>query len=502
MTPRQAPLLLWFRQDLRLRDNPALHDALQSGAPILPVYIVDTKAEGAWPSGAASRWWLYHSLSALEESLRKRGSRLLFAKGYAGEILGRLAVQTGARAVYWNRRYEPAERAHDLRIQRDLAAAGIAVKTFNATLLHEPEAVSNKQGRPFQIFTPFWRHCLTLKVSPPIHSVPRTLRSPPEWPRSMTLTELGVALPTETAGGQWQTWQPGESAALKRLAAFVARPIDDYDEARNFPATDGTSLLSAPLHFGEISPRQIWDVVKKRSEESGVFPSSKGAQVFLKEVGWREFAYHLLHHFPTAPDQPLRSTFQNFPWARDPGGRKLRAWQDGLTGYPLVDAGMRQLRATGWMHNRLRMICGSFLVKDLRLSWTHGARWFWDTLIDADLANNTLGWQWVAGCGTDASPYFRIFSPERQSRKFDPSGEYIRRWVPELARLSADDIHAPATVPAATLRTGGVKLGENYPRPIVDHAEAQVQALAAFKSMRRWSASQNVQIPKSSVGGA
>lgn len=500
MIPPTAPLLVWFRQDLRLRDNPALHDALRSGAPILPVYIVDTDAEREWPPGAASRGWLYHSLSSLDESLRKRGSRLLFEKGNARDILLRLAHETGARAVYWNRRYEPAARAQELRIERDFAAAGLKVWIFNATLLHEPETVANKQGRPFQVFTPFWRHCLSLKVASAMNSVPRTISRPPRWPSSLTLGELGIQAESNETEERWQKWQPGEPAALKRLARFVARPIDGYDESRNFPSIDGTSMLSPALHFGEISPRQIWDAVRKRSEESGVFPSSKGAQVFLKETGWREFAYHLLHHFPTTPDQPLRSAFRHFPWAKDPGGEKLRAWKEGMTGYPLIDAGMRQLRATGWMHNRLRMICGSFLVKDLRLPWTLGATWFWQTLVDADLANNTLGWQWVAGCGADASPYFRIFSPERQSRKFDPAGEFIRRWVPELGGLNANDIHAPGAVSAEVLRAAGVRVGDNYPRPIVDHAEAQVEALAAFKAMRQWSARRDV--PENSAKSA
>lgn len=480
-----APLLLWFRQDLRLQDNPALYEALRSKVPIVPVYIADSGNDGDWPMGAASRWWLHHSLASLDESLRKRGSRIIFSVGRAQNVLPELARRIGARAVFWNRRYEPAAREQDWQIQRDLTAAGLDVKIFNAALLHEPDAIANKQGRPFQVFTPFWRQGLALKVPPPIKFIPRPIPAPAKWPPSLDLAQLQLLPQKDWATGLRQTWRPGEAVALKQLARFTARSIDGYDESRNRPCIEGTSRLSPSLHFGEISPRQIWEAVRKRSEESGIFPSSNGARVFLTEIGWREFAHHLLYHFPSTPEMPLRPEFRRFPWDRDPGGKKFRAWQKGLTGYPLVDAGMRQLWATGWMHNRLRMICGSFLVKDLRLSWTRGAAWFWDTLVDADLANNTLGWQWVAGCGADASPYFRIFSPERQSRKFDPTGEYIRRWVPELSRLNAEAIHAPASISPVVLRDAGVRLGENYPHPIVDHAKARVRALEALQSLRR-----------------
>jgi len=283
--------------------------------------------------------------------------------------------------------------------------------------------------------------------------------------------------------GLSETWEPGEGGAQKRLRVFVARVMKDYDEARNFPSMAGTARLSPHLHFGEIGPRQVWAAIKALSKDSGVFPAGPGAAVFLKEIGWREFAYHLLFHFPQTPEQPLREKFKTFRWASDEGGTKLRAWQRGQTGYPIVDAGMRELWRTGWMHNRVRMIVASFLVKHLRLPWQQGAAWFWDTLVDADLANNTLGWQWSAGCGADATPYFRIFAPVTQGRKFDAKGAYVRRWIPELARLPDAFLHAPWTAPESVLAQAGVRLGENYPRPIVDHATARAEALAAFKDL-------------------
>ncbi|HTO02558.1 MAG TPA: deoxyribodipyrimidine photo-lyase [Opitutus sp.] len=484
MTDPTAPTLLWFRQDLRLQDNPALAAALARGAPIVPVFILDETGDGRWPTGAAARWWLHHSLAALDETLRALGSRLLFARGESGKILEELGATTGAGALYWNRRYEPAAIERDSEVERRFIKVGWDVRSFNAALLHEPPTISNRQDRPFRVFTPYWRHCLTLPVDAPQRFSARTLPAPTTWPYSLLLDELGLLPRTGWDEKFLKTWQPGEKEAARRLARFTSRAIDDYAEERDFPNYDGTSTLSPSLHFGEISPRQVWAAVKAKSKTSGVFPASNGARVFLSEIGWREFAYHLLFHFPTTPERPFRDEFNRFPWADDLDRSKLRVWQRGRTGYPIVDAGMRQLWATGWMHNRVRMIVGSFLVKHLRLPWTEGASWFWDTLVDADLANNTLGWQWIAGCGADASPYFRVFSPVLQSRKFDPEGGYVRRWVPELAHLSADQIHAPWEAPAAVLTAAGVRLGETYPRPIVDHAEARDAALAAFKSLR------------------
>ncbi|PAW68789.1 MAG: deoxyribodipyrimidine photolyase [Opitutia bacterium Tous-C1TDCM] len=479
-----TPTLLWFRQDLRLQDNPALQAALVRGGPVVPVYVLDDAGEGRWPAGGATRWWLHHSLNALETALRERGSRLVLARGDSAAELHRLAAETGAGAVYWNRRYEPAATARDAKIKADLAAAGLEAKSFNGALLHEPHTIANKQGRPFQVFTPYWRHCLTLPVAAPVKLAAGPLPAPAKWPMGDAPAAWALLPKIKWDAGFGTMWQPGEAAAQKRLKGFAAAAMAAYSDRRNFPGVDGTSMLSPALHFGELSPRQIWAAVQAESRESGVFPPTKGAAVFLSEVGWREFAHHLMFHFPHTPERPLREDFARFPWAEDADGKKLRAWQRGRTGYPIVDAGMRQLWHTGWMHNRVRMIVASFLVKHLRLNWTAGAAWFWDTLVDADLAANTLGWQWSAGCGADAAPYFRIFAPVLQGQKFDPEGDYVRRWVPELKELPTKYLHAPWEAPPLELSAAGVRLGQTYPRPIVDHAKARNEALAAFKSIR------------------
>jgi deoxyribodipyrimidine photo-lyase len=483
-----SPTLLWFRRDLRLQDNPALHAALARGGAVVPLYILDDAGGWGWRLGGASRWWLHHSLAALEGSLRARGSRLVIAEGEADKVLRDLVRETGAGAVYWNRCYDLASVARDSWMESDLPASGVEVRTFNATVLNEPHTIANRQGRPFQIFTRYWRHCLTLPVSPPIKLPAGPLPAPSQWPRSLPLANLDLLPRMKWDVRFADEWEPGEAGATKQLRQFVARGLENYADARDTVAKDGTSRLSPHLCFGEVSPRQIWATVRDVGRESGVFPPGKGAAVFLSELGWREFAYHLLFNFPHTQEFPLRGEFARFPWAEDPGDEKLRAWQRGRTGYPIVDAAMRQLWAIGWMHNRARMIVASFLVKHLRLPWRKGADWFWDTLVDADLANNTLGWQWSAGCGADASPFFRIFAPVLQGEKFDPGGDYIRRWVPELADLPAKHIHTPWTAPAPILEGAGIRLGENYPRPIVDHVTARAEALTAFRNMRETAA--------------
>ena len=476
--------LVWFRQDLRLQDNPALAAALARGGAVVPVYVWDEAGEGDWPAGAASRWWLHHSLAALDASLRARGSRLIVARGESGAILRQLAQGCGATAIYWNRRSEPAAIARDSALKLALRGEGREARSFNAALLYEPAAVQNKAGGPFQVFTPFWRHCLTLPVEEPVRLPGGLLPAPARWPASLPLAELALSPTIPWDAGLAQRWQPGEEAAADKLRRFLAGAVEAYAERRDFPAQDeATSALSPHLHFGEVGPRQLWAAVRGLSRESGVFPSSRGAQVFLAEVGWREFAHHLLYHFPRTPSAPLREEFARFPWRQDPA--QLRAWQQGRTGYPIVDAGLRQLWHTGGMHNRVRMIVASFLVKHLRLSWQEGAAWFWDTLVDADLAANTLGWQWAAGCGADAAPYFRIFNPILQGRKFDPDGAYIRRWVPELARLPREYLAAPWEAPATVLVAAGIRLGEHYPAPIVEHGAARAGALAALASLRK-----------------
>ncbi|AOS46146.1 Deoxyribodipyrimidine photo-lyase [Lacunisphaera limnophila] len=478
-TPQPATLV-WFRQDLRVQDNPALAAAVTRGRPVIPVYILDDAGEGRWPMGGASRWWLHHSLAALDQALRSRGSRLVLARGESGAVLRDLIKATGADAVYWNRRYEPAVIARDKGLK---AGLDVEALSFNSALLFEPHTIRNKAGAPFQVFTPFWKHCLTLAVEEPVKLRGGDLPSPMSWPRSLELGALGLLPKIPWDGGFAAAAAPGEAGAMSRLKQFTAGAMDDYADRRNRPDVLGTSALSAHLHFGDIGPRQIWAAVKATTKGSGVFPPNRGAQVFLSEVGWREFAHHLLFHFPHTPEAPLRMDFAAFPWVQD--SVKLRAWQQGRTGYPIVDAGMRQLWATGWMHNRVRMIVASFLVKHLRISWQAGADWFWDTLVDADLASNTLGWQWTAGCGADAAPYFRIFNPILQGLKFDPEGDYVRRWVPELARLPAEFIHQPWEAPMDVLASAGVTLGRTYPHPLVDHGEARDAALAALATIRR-----------------
>ena len=479
------PTLLWFRQDLRLEDNPALKAAREAGRPIVAVYVLDDESEGEWPMGGASRWWLHHALRSLDQSLRDRGSRLNLLRGRSDEVIARLSQSLGVAAVYWNRRYEPAAIARDSSLKAQLSAAGIEVKSFNASLLFEPHTIQNKQGKPFQVFTPFWKHCLSLPIAPVVRSEKGELGSSPAVAGALPLEALELLPTIPWDSGFSAQWSPGEAGARARLKGFVASAMQRYADDRNRPDLDGTSQLSPWLHFGEIGPRQVWAGVAALSQDSGVFPPSNGARVFLSEVGWREFAYHLLFHFPHTPTEPLRSEFSSFPWADDPQGRLFKAWRKGQTGYPIVDAGMRQLWETGWMHNRVRMIVASFLVKHLRLPWQLGSRWFWDTLVDADLASNTLGWQWTAGCGADAAPYFRIFAPVLQGQKFDPDGSYVRRWVPELAKADTGWIHCPWLAPSGERARAGIALGRTYPEPMVDHGEARTAALDALKSMRK-----------------
>ncbi len=475
--------LVWFRLDLRLADQPALEAAIRVGGPIVPVFIYAPEEEAPWEPGAASRWWLHQSLIALDASLRSLGSRLIVLRGASLETLRALAKQTGAGAVFWNRRYEPAVLARDEAIKKALKADGLKVESFNSGLLHEPWTVRNKGGKPFQVFTPFWRTCLNLDDAPVPKPRLRRAASPTRWPHSLSIPELGLEPGIDWTKGLRETWQPGEAGAAEHLRRFLDDTFEDYGERRNRPDLAGTSRLSPHLHFGEIGPRQVWHAVRERAAGVGI-PVGKWRQSqYLAELGWREFAYHLLYHFPHTPTEPLRPEFKEFPWRHHP--ERIQAWQKGQTGYPIVDAGMRELWSTGWMHNRVRMIVASFLVKDLLVSWQEGALWFWDTLVDADLANNTLGWQWSAGCGADAAPFFRVFNPVRQGESFDPHGTYVRRWCPELASLPDKWIHQPHKAPEEILTGNQFKSGHDYPRPIVSHGIARELALEAFARVKQ-----------------
>jgi deoxyribodipyrimidine photo-lyase len=479
-----GPAILWFRGDLRLRDNEALQAAVATGRAVIPVFVLDEGAGGGQPPGGASRWWLQGSLEALARDLESRGTRLILRRGDSAAQLRELIAETGAHMVCWNRLHAPAEAARDEALRREFAATGFEVFEGSGQLLFDPAVVRNQSGGPFQVFTPFWRHCQNRERPRPAgERVPAAFAAPAHWPRSDVLGRWVLRPQRGWAAEFPSSGEPGEAGARRRLADFIARAMDGYREERDKPALDGTSRLSAALHFGELTPRQVWAAVEAASRESGVMPRSRGAQVFLDEVGWREFAHHLLWHFPETPAQPLRPEYASFPWRRDAAVQ--RAWQRGLTGYPIVDAGMRQLWRTGWMHNRVRMITASVFVKQLLQPWTDGAAWFWDTLVDADLASNTLGWQWSAGCGADAAPYFRIFNPVLQGEKFDPQGDYVRRWVPELARVPAKFIHQPWTAEPLELAEAGVRLGGDYPLPVVEPGAGRARALAALAEWKR-----------------
>ena len=472
--PAQTPVLLWFRTDLRLADHAALHAALQTGTPILPIYILDDETPGPWSLGGAARWWLHHSLTSLTKDLAARGAPLVLRRGPASNEIPRLAAETGATAVYAGCSHEPWARRLDEALVQTLQHQRVQFRRYRTTTIFPPDAVRTGAGGPFSVFTPFSRACLTLGP-PPLLPAPTRIPSI-EPPRSDRLEDWRL-LPTrpDWAGGLRDTWTPGESAAQHRLHAFLATAAKRYADTRDRPAIDGTSMLSPHLHWGELSAAQAW--------HAAAMQDGPGAESFIRELLWREFSYHLLWHRPAMPDQPLRDEFAAMPWRQD--DQALAAWQRGRTGIPIVDAGMRQLWHIGWMHNRVRMIVASFLTKHLLLPWQDGAAWFWDTLVDANLASNSQNWQWVAGSGADAAPYFRIFNPVLQGKKFDPDGGYVRRWVPELAPLGAAHIHAPWEAPHSALSAAGLTLGTTYPLPLIDLATGRARALAAFQSLPR-----------------
>jgi deoxyribodipyrimidine photo-lyase len=483
-----TPTIVWLRRDLRLSDQPALWAAAQRGGPVVPVYIDDAQGEGDWPLGSASRWWLHHSLVALERSLRERGMRLVLRRGAAAEVLAKLIRETGATHVAWCRRGEPAALASEQVVLGRLAQLGSRPIVCAGNWLVEPGALTTPRGQPYRVFTPFYR-AWTARVPSEQPLGEPALRPPAQWPASEKLDDWRLLPRPDWASGLRSTWTPGEAGAQRRLEAFLAQHIDSYASSRDLMGHEGTSQLSPHLAFGEISARQIWHAVHALpwpQARSARLAAAKSRAAFGRQLAWREFAAHLLWWFPDTERQPLQTAFAHFPWHDDP--QALAAWQRGRTGYPLVDAAMRQLWHIGWMHNRGRMVVGSFLVKHLRLHWLQGARWFWDTLVDADLANNTLGWQWVAGCGADAAPYFRIFNPVLQGKKFDPQGTYVRRWVPELTALPDRWIHCPWEAPTLVRQAAGLVQDTSYPAPIVAHDEARRAALDAFARMRQMQA--------------
>jgi len=459
--------IVWFRRDLRLSDHPALSAAAARGGPVVPAWIHAPGEEGESAPGGAARIFLHGALRSLADTLSARGGRLVLRRGPSARALSDLARETGADAVFAGTVRDPAFLSRDEETSAALRERGIEIRWFEDGVLFPPEMLRASSGGPFRVFTPFWKRCLAAPEPPAPLRAPRSLPSPSRLPSSLSLEELGLLPSVPWDAGIRGAWAPGEAPAAERLSRFLDGAVASYPGARDLPGTDGTSRLSPYLHFGCVSARQVWHAVRSRAAVDAAPGAAAGAEAFLRQLGWREFAHHLLVHFPETVREPLRPEFAAFPWRDDPAA--LAAWREGRTGYPMVDAGMRQLWATGWMHNRARMIAASFLVKDLLLPWRHGADWFRDTLADADMANNTLGWQWVAGCGADASPYFRIFNPVLQGEKFDPGGSYVRAWVPELAGIPDRWVHRPWEAP-----------GKSYPRPIVDHAAARLRALAAL----------------------
>ena len=476
----ERPCIVWFRDDLRLSDHPSLSAAVASGAPVIALYVFDETSPGPRPLGAASRWWLAQSLKSLRAQLHDKGCALVLRRGAAVQIVPALARETNAAAVFWNKIAIASCAAIANAVGDALAADGVETFRFAGDLLANPLAIHTKDGQGLRVFTPFWKRVQALGDPPAPLPAPKTIRPGPDvasddladWP-------LEPHRP-DWAGGLRASWKPGEADALDAIDDFIDQRAHGYSSNRDRMDHPGTSRLSPHLRFGEISPRQVWHTAKFAADRDPAVASH--LDKFLSEVGWREFCRHLLYDLPDLHRQPLHARFEDFPFRDDPDA--LRAWQHGRTGYPIVDAGMRELWHSGVMHNRVRMVVASFLVKHLLIDWRRGEEWFWDTLVDADPGSNPANWQWVAGCGADAAPYFRVFNPVLQGEKFDPDGGYVRRWVPELAKLPADVIHQPWMADAPTLREAGVVLGETYPNPIVEHKFARDRALKAYAAMR------------------
>ncbi len=475
----QKPTIVWMRNDLRLDDNAAIHAAVSKGSDVICVYILE-QDEALRAPGGASRWWLDKSLKSLRSDITELGGKLICRKGKARDIIPKLVEETGADGVYWGRRYDKAGRDIDTELKAELKDNDIEAKSFNTTLLTEPWTVETKDGGYYKVFTPYWRAVRDVYTPPTALARPTALKGQGIDGERIEDWGLHPEKPDWSTGFE-EWWMPGEDGAKERLADFLDQDLRTYDEMRNRPDRDGTSGLSPHLHFGEIGPAQVWRAVKSRIDAG--LKEDTSAWSFLSEVVWREFSYVLLYHNPDMDWENYNRKFDDMPWKSDK--RVFKAWTDGKTGYPVVDAGMRQLWESGWMHNRVRMIVASFLTKHLLIHWRDGEAWFWDTLVDADPASNTSGWQWVAGSGADASPYFRIFNPITQGEKFDKTGAYVRKWCPELKNLPDKYLHAPWKADDQTLAKAGVSLGETYPRPIIDHAEGRERALNAWETLKK-----------------
>jgi deoxyribodipyrimidine photo-lyase len=467
----RKPIIVWIRRELRLADHPALVTALRAGRPVIPVFVLDDTA--GRPLGGASRWWLHQSLLHFRAAIRELGGQLILRHGEAIQCLGKLIDETDASALYFTRHHGPEDVATEAALYRSLGQT-LELRRFGGRLLFEPEQVLKGDGSPYKVFTPFWKACQSL----PEQSA--SLPAPERWSDaapSLASDKLAewrlLPVSPDWAGGLRTAWQPGEAGALNALDDFLDSHASRYKTDRDFPDRPGSSRLSAHLHFGEVSPRLLWHTARAAAVQQ---TTETGIEAFLRQLIWREFSYHLLFHHPQLNSQPLRQEFASFPWRDD--AQQLRRWQQGRTGYPIVDAGMRELWATGWMHNRVRMIAASFLIKDLMIPWQAGEQWFWDTLVDADPANNGASWQWVAGCGTDSAPYFRIFNPSLQAKKFDPQGRYVRHWLPELRDCPDKRLQTPWLSP------DGADVDPAYPQPVVDHGMARERALRAYKEMR------------------
>lgn len=459
--------LVWLRNDLRIADNPALVAAHSGGAGVTALYIHETTA-GVRPPGAAGRWWLHHSLNALGEALAERGVPLLVRSGEATTIVPEMARELGAETVAWNRRYAPAERDADAAIKAGLRASGLDARSCPGNVLVEPWDIATGQGKPYSVFTPFWKTLRDRHIAAP--------QQRPEAASSIASPKLddGYRAP------RWSEklvahWSIGETAAAQVLADFLDGPLEDYAEGRDFPRKDVTSRLSPHLRFGEISPRQVWQAAQAAAHAD--HHKQSAVDKFLSELAWRDFNYHQLYHRDDIATQPMQPKYAAMDWRQSDSD--LAAWQQGRTGLPIVDAGMRELWETGYMQNRVRMLTASLLAKNLLIDWRSGEQWFWDCLVDGDVASNPGNWQWVAGSGLDASPYFRIFNPVTQGGRFDETGDYVRRWVPELAALPDKWIHEPAAAPPDVLEQARVTIGKTYPAPIVDLKASRVRALEA-----------------------